>query len=225
MCGRFTLVADTEDFAESLPELQAEFSPGPRYNIAPTQDVATVLNDGRRAVVASRWGLVPHWAKDPDIGQRMINARAESLLEKPSFRTPLRKRRCLVLADGFYEWERVPGQRYKVPHLFRLVTRKIFGLAGLWDMWKDPVGEPLRTCTIITTTPNEAVAPIHTRMPVILPPEAYEAWLAPDEQPGEDLLPLLQPYPASAMEQYAVSTHVNKATVDDPECIRPAADR
>jgi len=222
MCGRFTLIADTEEFAATLGLQQIDFAPGPRYNIAPTQEVSTVLNDRRRAVVGTRWGLIPSWAQDPAIGARMINARAETLAEKPSFKRPLAKQRCLVLADGFYEWQPVPGRRAKTPHYIRLKTQQPFGFAGLWDLWHDPDGEPLRTCTIITTKANELLKSIHPRMPVICPPDRLEQWLQGEPQDPASLLPLLQPYPPDEMEAYAVTPRVNKVSMDDPSCVAPA---
>lgn len=224
MCGRFTLASDVEDFEAVLADLEIEYAPGPRYNIAPTQPVSTILNDGRTKVVDSRWGLVPSWAKDPGIAARLINARAESLAEKPSFKTPLKQRRCLVLADGFYEWTSVPGQTRKVPHYFRLRNHKPFAFAGLWDTWKPPDGEPLRTCTIITTEPNELVRDVHDRMPVILPPATYTAWLRPGDVPPHESTPLLAPYPADEMESFPVSTHVNRVANDNETCIQPAGE-
>jgi len=181
-----------------------------------------VLNDGHRELSLVRWGLIPSWAKDPDIGQRMINARAESLAEKPSFRGPLRRKRCLILADGFYEWQTVPGATRKLPIYLRLKSRKVFAFAGLWDRWLDPDGVARTTCVIITTAPNALVAPIHDRMPVILPREHYHLWLEPAEQPPEKVLPCLKPYPADEMEAYAVAPLVNNPKVDDPKCVAPA---
>ena len=185
MCGRFILskeigeiIAD-EAYAMDFERIE------PRYNIAPTQDIAVVLNDGKRALTLARWGLIPSWAKDPAIGNRMINARAESLAEKPSFRVPLRRKRCLIFADGFYEWQTEPGRKRKQPFYLRLKSHKPFAFAGLWDRWQDPAGTPLTSCTIITTGPNDLIAPIHDRMPVILPRDARAVCLAPEEQPPE----------------------------------------
>ena len=153
------------------------------------------------------WGLIPSWAKDPKIGNRMINARSETLAEKPSFRNAYKRRRCLVLADGYYEWQKIPGEKTKQPVYIRLKSQKPFAFAGLWEVWKGTgMDEPLRSCTIITCPPNAVLAEIHHRMPVILPAEAYAAWLAPDEQSSEVLQPLLVPYAYEEMEAYPVST-------------------
>ena len=175
----------------------------PRYNIAPTQDVAVVANTlpdtGQEPAVKQieffHWGLIPSWAKDPKIGNRMINARSETLVEKPSFRNAYKRRRCLVLADGYYEWQKIPGEKTKQPVYIRLKSQKPFAFAGLWEVWKGKgMDEPLRSCTIITCPPNAVLAEIHHRMPVILPAEVYGAWLAPDEQSADTLQPLLVPY-------------------------------
>ena len=232
MCGRFTLTIDLDDLRELLPglEVRAEEWTGPRYNIAPTQNVPTVLNDGAHALTLSRWGLIPFWAKDASIGSRMINARGESVHEKPAFRSALRRQRCLVFADGFYEWQALgeharKGQRGKQPVYIRLKGGAPFAFAGLWDRWRDPaLGEnapPLVTCTIITTEPNALAAQFHNRMPVILPRERYATWLDPAEQPPDALLPLLKPYPAEAMEAYPVSTRVNSPANDEPSLVAP----
>ncbi|RME47353.1 MAG: SOS response-associated peptidase, partial [Caldilineae bacterium] len=166
-----------------------------------------------------RWGLIPAWAKDPAIGSRMINARAETVAQKPSFKRPLRRQRCLVLADGFYEWQKTP--QGKIPVYIHLEAHRPFAFAGLWDRWVSAEGEALYTCTILTTRPNDLLAPIHNRMPVILTPEAVEAWLSPVEQAPQSLLPLLRPYPAEAMTCYPVSRLVNSPANDLPDCIRP----
>ncbi len=181
-----------------------------------------MANDGRNAVEFFRWGLIPGWAKDPAIGHRMINARAETLAEKPSFRTPLRRRRCLILADGFYEWRKDPGGKTKTPMYIRLSNGAPFAFAGLWDLWRGPDDSPVTSCTIITTSPNDLLAPIHNRMPVILPADAYEQWLDPDEQPADRLTPLLNPYPAREMTAHAVSRTVNNPRTDSPDCVKPA---
>lgn len=229
MCGRFTLTVTYEDLLELVHGLRVNFDqwPGPRYNIAPTQPVPTVLNDGERALTFSRWGLIPFWAKEAGIGSRMINARVETVHEKPAFRSAFRRQRCLVFADGFYEWTPVPGQRRKQPMYIRLKGGAPFAFAGLWDRWRDPAaGEdaaPIITCTIITGEPNALVAQYHNRMAVILSPEHYETWLEPGELPPGALLPLLKPYPAGLMEAYPVSTRVNSPEFDDPSLILPLA--
>lgn len=223
MCGRFTLWVDLDQLAAAFPWMELpsglETLP-PRYNIAPTQPVAVVPNDGSNRLNFFVWGLVPSWAKDPSVGNRMINARAETLGEKPSFRSAYRRRRCLVLADGFYEWQQGRG-KIKTPHYIRLRSGEPFALAGLWEEWHSPEGDQLLTCTIITTEPNELVAQYHNRMPVILPESTYERWLDPSERQPDELDDLLGPYPAAEMEGFAVSTLVNSPGNDDPSCIEP----
>ena len=221
MCGRFTLTIGEDELRQLMPEFIMEFGWQPRYNVAPSQTVATVRNDGRRAITATRWGLVPSWAKDPAIGNRLINARAESLAEKPSFRGPFQRQRCLILADGFYEWQKLPGGSGKQPLRIRLKTGRPFALAGLWDRWRDPDGSDLLTSTIITTAANRLLEPVHDRMPVILPPAAWDRWLDPGPVPPDRLAPCLQPYPPEEMEAYPVSPLVNSPAHDEPACIQP----
>jgi putative SOS response-associated peptidase YedK len=222
MCGRFTLTVDPADLQLllNLGELPSELSP--RYNIAPTQPVAVVADPASRRVEMFRWGLIPSWAKDPSIGSRMINARGETLDEKPAFRAAFKRRRCAVLADGFFEWQKIEeGQRtLKRPYHIRLASGKPFAFAGLWEMWKSSEGEDVRTCTIVTGEPNSLMQPIHDRMPVILDAESMWEWLDPDATPV-GLRALLEPYPADQMEAYVVSTLVNKPENDVPECIAP----
>jgi putative SOS response-associated peptidase YedK len=166
--------------------------------------------------------LIPSWAKDASMGSRMINARAETVAERPSFKHPLRRQRCVIPADGFYEWKVVPGQRTKVPMYIRLKDGRPFVFAGLWDRWRDADGRAVTTATIITTTANDLMRTIHDRMPVILDVSRYGTWLASADPPVESLLDCLQPYRADEMEAYAVSTRVNKATHDAPDCVEPA---
>ncbi|MBN1268058.1 MAG: SOS response-associated peptidase [Kiritimatiellae bacterium] len=225
MCGRFSLSAKPEDLSEAMPEFQAACELEPRYNIAPTQAVATVLNDGTQRIVQTRWGLIPSWARDPEMAHRLINARAETLAEKPAFKASFRRRRCLILADGFFEWQKLPGQKTKRPFYFRMQSGTPFAFAGLWDEWNDREGGVLVTSTIITTEPNELVRPIHNRMPVILPREAYTDWLNPKEREPQDLHARLAPYPAEQMDMYTVSSRVNNPADDDPECVQPLRPR
>lgn len=223
MCGRYTLTVDPAELMARFHLTGADAVIAPRYNVAPTQDVAVVLDQSPHVLATARWGLIPSWAKDPNIGARMINARAETLAEKPSFRTLLKKRRCLVLADSFFEW-RKNSDGTKTPMRVMLKSGRPFALAGLWDMWKTPQGDWLRTCTIITTEPNDVVARLHNRMPVILP-EAHEAdWLSHDHDDPGFLRALLQPYPAEAIQVYAVSPRVNNVRFDDPSLIEPMVD-
>ncbi|WP_096599020.1 SOS response-associated peptidase family protein [Calothrix sp. NIES-2100] len=221
MCGRFTLNQTAAALAqafdlEAVPELAAQ------YNIAPTQMVATVVHkpeSDKCQFQQLRWGLIPSWAKDPGIGAKLINARAETVAEKPSFRSAFKHRRCLVLADGFYEWEK--QQHKKQPFYFRVQNGQPFAFAGLWEKWQSPSGEEITSCTILTTTANEVLQPIHDRMPVILAANDYNLWLDPQQQKPEVLQPLLRPYPAGAMTSYPVSTLVNKPQHNTPECILP----
>jgi putative SOS response-associated peptidase YedK len=219
MCGRFTLTADVNTLQESFPFVEMPQGMQPHYNIAPTQPVAVVPNDGRNRLDYFIWGLIPSWAKDPNIGSRLINARAETLQEKPSFRTAFRRRRCLVLADGFYEWKQ--GERGKTPMYIRLASGKPFAFAGLWESWNAPDGSNVLSCTIITTQPNELMATIHNRMPVILLEESYSIWLESGEADPQRLAGLLKPYPAAQMQAYPVSPMVNSPKNDLPELIRP----
>lgn len=221
MCGRFTLTASAEQiearFGVPLPVPYK-----PRYNIAPTQEILALRNDqhGRR-VEPLRWGLIPYWAKDPKIAQRLINARAETLFEKPSFRDAVKQRRCLIIADGFYEWRQTP-QGKRVPVYVRLRSQEPFGFAGLWESWSSPEGQTFKTCTIITTEPNELIRPIHSRMPVIVPRELEEFWLDPSPRGRAELEWVLRPYyKAEEMELFDVSPLVNSPSTDGPECIEP----
>jgi putative SOS response-associated peptidase YedK len=222
MCGRFTLFVDPKDLMEAFPGFEVPADWTPRYNIAPAQPVAVIPNNGQNKLEFFRWGLIPPWAKDPSIGNRMINARSETLAEKPSFRTAFRRRRCLVLADGFYEWRKEPGRATKTPMYIRLESGKPFGFAGLWESWRSPDDQTVLSCTIITTTPNELLAKIHNRMPVILAPEAYDLWLDPAAQSPERLGVWLRPYSAEQMTAYPVSTFVNSPGNDTPACVVPA---
>lgn len=222
MCGRFTLITPAETIAEQfqLPEVS---SLSPRYNIAPTQPVAAVRRspgNGGRELTMLHWGLIPFWAKDPKIGARMINARSETAAEKPAFRAAFRRRRCLVPADGFYEWQRL--ERGKQPFYIRRRDERPFAIAGLWEHWEGPDGT-VESCTLLTTGPNDLVRPLHNRMPVILHPQDYDLWLAPGVQEPELLQPLLRPYPAEEMLAYPISTWINKPENDAPRCIEPLA--
>lgn len=219
MCGRFTLKTPAPTLLShfgltDMPELP------PRYNIAPTQPIATVLVlTGDREFRLMRWGLVPSWAKDLSIGNRMINARAETVAEKTSFKKALKERRCLIMADGFYEWD----QKGKVKQPYHIVRKDNTPLAfaGLWDRWQSPEGEPVESCTIITTTANDVVGAFHERMPVILEPSDYDLWLNVEIHDPNELLPLLKPYPSESMVAYPVSTLVNSPANDHPDCLKP----
>ncbi|WP_347321164.1 SOS response-associated peptidase [Rossellomorea sp. RS05] len=218
MCGRFSLI-------ESVHELQQQFEFDisaklePRFNIAPSQEVFSIISDGKKRRGGTlRWGLVPHWAKEVKIGYKMINARAEGIEEKPSFREPFRKKRCLIIADGFYEWKQVDDR--KQPYRFVMKDGKPFAFAGLWETWKKG-DAPLHTCTIITTTPNALTEDVHERMPVILKRSDYARWLDPSNQAVDELKSLLVPYPAEEMELYAVSELVNSPKNDVADVLSP----
>jgi len=221
MCGRFTLFEPDKVLAREfgvadLPSLTA------RYNIAPSQPVAAVraaaAGSGREFAFL-RWGLIPSWAKDPSIGERLINARAETAREKPSFRNAFRKRRCLIPASGFYEWRR--QERGKQPYYVRMRDGRLFAFAALWDRWESPDGDAVETCAILTTAANAVLAPIHDRMPVILPPGEYARWLDPSLRETESLASLLVPFPPDGMVSFPVSTRVNSPAADDEGCVAP----
>ncbi len=220
MCGRFTLTTDRDQIEERFSFQMTNVTLTPHYNIAPSQPVLSLMRDGKGSRAGFlRWGLIPSWANDEAIGNRMINARAETLAEKPSFKRALQKRRCLILADGFYEWK-AEGKK-KTPMFISLKSRKPFGFAGLWETWKAPSGEAIHSCTIVTTTPNAMMAAIHNRMPVILSREAETSWLDRTIDDPQTLLPLLEPYADSEMVAYEVSPLVNSPRNDVPTCIEP----
>lgn len=222
MCGRFTITMDADDVREQLELTSLPVDWRPRYNVAPTQPVAVVADAASRQVEWMRWGLIPSWAKDMEIGSRLINARSETVIEKPSFRQAFARRRCVLLADGFYEWQRPEGKSGpSIPYFFHLVDRKPFGFAGLWETWRTPEGESIKSCTILTTEANEVVAPVHDRMPVILRGADLWRWILP-AQPDEHLS-MLKPLPQNLMERYTVSRMVNSPGIDNKDCILPAA--
>ncbi|MBM7692714.1 putative SOS response-associated peptidase YedK [Peribacillus deserti] len=218
MCGRFTL---TQGLQQLQTKFEFEFTEEliPRYNIAPSQQILTVASDGyKRAGRFMKWGLVPYWAKDIKIGYKMINARAEGIDTKASFKTPFRRKRCLILADGFYEWKKTEGG--KQPYRFIMKDKDVFAFAGLWDTWtKD--GSQLHSCTIITTDSNTVTEDVHDRMPVILPSEVYNDWLNPDLQDTDYLKSLLVPYAAEKMDKYPVSSLVNSPKNNSVDLLLP----
>ena len=222
MCGRFTLTVNPADLQDTFSDYNFPAMFAPRFNIAPSQPVLAIPNDDKFTADFLIWGLIPMWAKDPDIGNRLINARGETLAEKPSFRGSYRHKRCLILADGFYEWKSFGNRKTKTPYYIHMQDRKPFAMAGLWDHWESPDGSSIKSCTIVTTTPNELTGAIHDRMPVILHPRDYARWLDPAPQTPENLQPLIKPFSADAMTAYPVSTLVNKATEDMPEMVVPA---
>jgi putative SOS response-associated peptidase YedK len=218
MCGRYSLITGMEELQERFAFSGDGLPRQARFNIAPTQEVLTITSDGsQNHAMSMKWGLIPQWAKDPSMGNRMINARAETVEARPVFRGAFERRRCLVLADGFYEWMKVG--KSKVPMRIILKSGEPFGFAGLWETWMSPDGVPLHSCTIITTTPNAVMGPIHDRMPVILPREAEGMWLAPGRVQTSVLKAMLVPYPAADMEAYQVSALVNSPRNDTPDAI------
>ena len=221
MCGRFTL---RTPMSELVGEFELESLPlfRPRYNIAPTQPLAAVRLDadtGRRQFALLRWGLVPSWADDLKIGNRMINARGETVAEKPAFRAAFRRRRCIVMADGYYEWQTLG--RKKQPYYFHLKGGEPFGFAGLWESWTSGDGSPVETCSLITTEANEFTRAYHDRMPVILDHSTYQPWLDPTALPPA-LQTLIRPYPSDRLAAHPVSTLVNSPAHDSEECVAPA---
>ena len=222
MCGRFTLTVDPSQAQENFNNFTFPEKFAPRFNIAPTQPILAIPNDEKFTADFFIWGLIPMWAKDPSIGNRLINARAETLAEKPAFRGSLKYKRCLILADGFYEWKSSDGKKSKTPFFIHMKDRKPFAFAGLWDSWNSPEGAQLKTCTIITTEPNELMSLLHNRMPVILHPRDSDKWLDPSSQTPDQLLPLLKPFPAEMMDAYPVTPLVNKPANDTPELVVPA---
>jgi len=216
MCARFSL-AGPERIADRYPQFKLHGGWPRRYNIAPTQDVLAVRNDGAGEVAPLRWGLVPYWAKDLAMGQKLINARAETLAEKPAFRSALQRRRCIVFADGFYEWSGPKGR--KQPYRFTLADGAPFAFAGLWERW-GPKDAPVATCTIVTCAPNELLAHVHDRMPAILDDGALDAWLHGDVA---EALGAIAPFDAARMRQTAVTPQMNHHAFDDPRCIEPFA--
>lgn len=192
-----------------------------RYNISPSQKAPIIYREEETRLELFQWGLIPSWAKDPSIGHRMINARAETVAIKPSYRTPFKRHRCLVPADGFYEWKLNPDGKTKTPMRIRFKSEEPFAMAGLWDHWTDKDGKEVRTFTIITTEANKLLAPIHERMPVILKPEDEDAWLDPESK-TEQLLKMLKPYPLGPLETYAISKIINSPRNDTVECFDPA---
>ncbi len=231
MCGRFILTASPDVLAEQVglePGWAAAVGGVPaRYNIAPSQAVLVFRNAAEeqgefRQATRLRWGLIPFWAKDAKIGYRMINARSETVADKPAFRAPFRHRRCLIPADGFYEWQKQGKTRQ--PFCIRMQDEAPFAIAGLWERWQGPDGEDIESCTVLTCEPNALLQPIHDRMPVILQADDFERWLDPELQRARDLLPLIRPADPKTMKAYPVSTRVNSPKADGPDCIDEQAD-
>ena len=218
MCGRFVLTTPASELATCF-RLDELVDIVRRFNIAPGTDIPAIRHspDGKRVMHLLRWGLVPHWAKDPSIGARLSNARGETLTEKPSFRDAFKRRRCLVPADGFYEWKSEGKQ--KQPYYFSMKSGEPFALGGLWESWRAPNGDILRTCCLITTEPNEIMLPVHDRMPVIVSPDDYETWLTGEP---DNVQALVKPYQTDGMQAWAVSKRVSRASEEGADLIVPA---
>ena len=222
MCGRYRLSRRKQLVDEYFGTDSGEYDWNPRYNIAPTQPVATIRQDAREPVrrfSTMRWGLIPSWSKDLGIGYKTINARAETVANTPSFREPFKSQRCLIPADGFYEWQR--NGKTKQPYCFEVNDGQLFAFAGLWDRWTNPEGGLIESCTILTTTPNSLLADIHDRMPVILRAENYDLWLDPAFRDTTSVSEMLKPFDAGLMRRYPVSTRVNQVQNDDSDCSKP----
>lgn len=219
MCGRYTDIKPDYAYRRFEVARPLDFNT-PKYNIAPGMLQPIITRNSPNKATLMKWGLVPFWAKDPKIGYKMINARAEGIADKPAFRKPLRTQRCIVPATGFYEWKKLDDKK-KQPYYFFIKDEEMFGFAGLYDIWKDVSGKEFYTYTIITTTPNELMTPIHDRMPVILPKDAEDLWLDPDINDPQPLAAMLKPYPSEKMEKYPVSTDVGNTRNDSPNLIQP----
>jgi len=221
MCGRFTLTVSPDELQAAFPNFHIPHDIPPSYNIAPSQPIPVVANDGKKNLDFFRWGLIPSWTKEDKLGKyNLINARSETVAEKASFKTSFRRRRCLILTDGFFEWSKSISGKGKTPYYITLKDQSPFAFAGLWDIWHSPEGDLLKSACILTTTPNNLVKPIHDRMPVIIPSEKYAEWLKPEEGQPEEFQPLLVPYPAESMQAYPVSTYVNSPKNNSPQCIQ-----
>lgn len=221
MCGRFTLTSDMDTILYRFSSIATPtISHRPRYNIAPSQPILAVVNHGKQNTIQEFiWGLIPFWSKEPTPGSKIINARSETLTEKPSFKNLVSGNRCLIPANGFFEWK-LDG-KIKHPYLIRLKSHQLFAFAGLWDVWHSPEGDPIYTCTIVTTEANSAIRSLHNRMPVILTPELEQIWLDPGITDHEVVTSMLKPYPSEELAIYKVSTLINSPRNDSPECIIP----
>ncbi len=223
MCGRYVLIADPNLIQQSLDwPVSSPVNFAPRYNIAPTQLAPVITNEHPHELSFFRWGLIPSWAKEEAIGNKMINARADGIADKPSYRSAFKRRRCIVPASGFYEWQKGAGKT-KTPMYIQVKDQDVFAIAGLWEVWHNANGDQIDTFTIITTDANAFMQPIHDRMPVILHKKDYEQWLDPKEVPASTLLPLLKPFDADQMTAYEVSRAVNTPSIDEPQLIEPVA--
>ena len=221
MCGRYALALNSKELQLAFPEFTFPENIQARFNIAPSQPILSLSNDGTRAATFQTWGLIPSWSKDPSIGNKLINARAETLSEKPSYRGPYKYHRCLIFANGFFEWQAQSSNKGKLPYYIHLKSGEPFAFAGLWDKWQSPDGSEIHSATIITTTPNDLVEPIHSRMPVILPKDCYTQWIDPNPQPPSRFDSILSPYPSNEMIAEPISTLVNSPENDTPEVLIP----
>lgn len=221
MCGRFVRKSTITVIEDEFDIYEIQWASEPTYNIAPGQDIACVVKNGGNRLIACRWGFIPFWAEDESVGYKMINARAETLAEKRSFSRAFRQHRCLIVADGFYEWRKLEDKKFKIPYYFHLRSGRPFGFAGLYGTWKSKDGKVITTCTIVTTKPNKLMMPIHNRMPAIIRREHRDVWLDKDEHNQEVLLPLLAPYSTEEMAAYEVSRLVNSPKYNEPDCIKP----
>ena len=219
MCGRFVFCSTMQVIVDEFDVGQPLFDFKPSYNIAPSQTIITIYNDGENRPMRCRWGFIPSWAKNASIGNKMINARAETVADKSAFKAAFKKRRCLILSDGFYEWRK--AGRIKIPVYIHLKSGRPFGFAGLYNPWTSPTGEQIYTCTIITTNANGLIKPFHNRMPAIIPKDKRSFWLDPDSRNEEHMLTLLEPFASDKMKAYDVSTLVNSPSNNSPENIKP----
>jgi len=222
MCGRYKLSRRKQVVEEYFDSVSDQPDWSPRFNVAPTQSVPVIRQHPKepvRQLSLMRWGLIPSWSKDPSGAARMINARAETASAKPAFRDAMKSRRCLIPADGFYEWKR--DGKTKQPYCFEINEGELFGFAGIWDQWKGPSGEWVKTCSILTTTPNAVTTAVHDRMPVILDPDSYDLWLDPGMTHVDAATDLLKPYDAGVMRCYPISIRINHVANDDEECSAP----
>jgi len=222
MCGRYRLSRRKQIIEECFETSPWDEDWNPRYNIAPTQRVPVIRQHPKepvRQISMMKWGLIPHWAKDPSVATGTINAKSETAATKPAFRDPLKFRRCMIPADGFYEWKKVGAS--KQPYCFEVNEGELFAFAGIWDGWKNAEGQWIKTCSILTTAPNAVTSAVHDRMPVILDPDAYDMWLDPGMQDVAAISELLTPYDARLMRSYPVSSRINHVANDDEECSRP----
>jgi putative SOS response-associated peptidase YedK len=221
MCGRFVMVSDLSVIKDAFDVVEFSGNLKPSYNIAPGSSVVAVIHETKKRLIPLKWGLIPSWAKDPSIGNRLINARAETVAEKPSFRSAFKRRRCLIVANGYYEWKKTG--KGKAPFYIHLKSDRPFGFAGLYDTWTSPESNMTDTCAIITTGPNELVRPVHNRMPAIVPKDQESLWLDPAVVDERQILPILKPFVNEDMEAYEVSTLVNFPGNNSPECLRPVS--